>query len=285
MQTEIVSRATAAVTSLAGALDLRVDDAVVVRNSNKLTLRLLPCDVLARIALAGEEVAALEVDISRRLAAVKCPVAVLDPRVEPRVYQCDGFAVTFWAYYETATTDLDLPAEYSDALYRLHTGMRSMEILAPHFTERAAEAERLVTSREATPGLSEVDRHLLVSSLHSARQRIRARGRAEQLLHGEPHPGNVLRSQNGILFIDFETCCRGPIEFDLAHVPDEVSGTYPNVDQVLLGECRRLVLATVAAWRWDARDEFPNGLRHGRDVLTMLRKGAPWPALGDLAGE
>ena len=37
-------------------LDLRVDDAVVIHNSNKLALRLLPCDVFARVALVGQEV-------------------------------------------------------------------------------------------------------------------------------------------------------------------------------------------------------------------------------------
>lgn len=285
MDTEGVSRAIAAVTSLARALDLRVDTTVVIRNSNKLALRLLPCDVLARVAMTGDEVAALEVGLAQRLAAIKCPVAALDPRVEPRVYERDGFAVTLWTHYGVATAELDSPAEYADALHRLHMGMRSVEILAPHFTQRVAEAERLATSREATPGLTEIDRDLLVSTLHSARQVIDFRETAEQLLHGEPHPGNVLRSQKGVLFIDFETCCYGPVEFDVAHVPEQVSARYPDLDPTLLSECRRLVLAMVAAWRWDARDEFPNRLRHGRHMLTLLRAGPPWPALGDLAVE
>src|SRR4029077_12321497 len=45
-----VPRAVAAAMSIASALGLTVDDAVVLQNSNKLTVRLLPCDVLARIA-------------------------------------------------------------------------------------------------------------------------------------------------------------------------------------------------------------------------------------------
>ena len=48
MEAGLVSRAMAAATSLAGTLDLQVDDAVVIHNSNKLALRLLPCDVFAR---------------------------------------------------------------------------------------------------------------------------------------------------------------------------------------------------------------------------------------------
>ena len=270
-------------TSLAGALNLRVNDVAVIHNSNKLALRLLPCDVFARVALEGQEVAALEVELAQRLAAIASPVAALEPRVEPRVYEGDGFAVTLWIYYEEVTPEQVSPAEYADALHRLHAGMRSVEIATPHFMERAAQAERLVTNRDATPALADADRHLLLSTLHSARQQIHSRGAAEQLLHGEPHSGNVLSAHDGLLFIDFETSCRGPIEFDVAHVPDEVSAHYPDVDQVLLEDCRRLVLAMVAAWRWDVRDEFPNGHQHGRDILTLLREGPPWPALGALA--
>jgi Phosphotransferase enzyme family len=285
VEAEFVSRAMAAATALAGELHLQADDAVVIHNSNKLALRLLPCGVLARVARAGHEVAALEVELARRLAATASPVAALEPRVEPRVYERDGFAVTLWTYYEVVAPGLDLPGAYADVLQRLHTGMRNAEIATPHFLDRAAEAERLVTRPDQTPALAEADRHLLLSTLQSAGERIRSRGAAEQLLHGEPHPGNLLSTRDGLLFIDFETCCRGPIEFDVAHVPAEVTARYPDVDHVLLAECRRLVLAMVAAWRWDICDEFPDGHRHGQDILSLLRQGPPWPALGTLTGE
>jgi hypothetical protein len=285
VEAEFVSRAMAAATALAGELHLRVDDAVVIHNSNKLALRLLPCGVLVRAARVGQEVAALEVELALRLASTASPVAALEPRVEPRVYERDGFAVTLWTYYDVVAPDLDLPGAYAGVLQRLHSGMRSVEIATPHFLDRVAEAERLVTQRDETPALAEADRHLLLSTLQSARERIRSRGAAEQLLHGEPHLGNLLSTCDGLLFIDFETCCRGPIEFDVAHVPEEVSARYPDVDQVLLAECRRLVLAMVAAWRWDVRDEFPDGRQHARDILSLLRQGPPWPALGTLAAE
>ncbi len=285
MEAELVSSARTAATSLGRALDLRVDGVVVIRNSNKLALRLLPCDVFARVALAGQEVAALEVELAHRLAAMGSPVAALEARVEPRVYEDNGFAMTFWTYYEAVASDEVSPAKYADALHRLHTAMRSLEIATPDFMERVAQAERLVANRDETPALAEADRDLLLSTLQSASRKIHSRGATEQLLHGEPHPGNLLGTQDGPIFIDFETCCRGPIEFDVAHVPNEISARYPDVDQVLLQECRRLVLAMVAAWRWDARDEFPNGHQHGRDILSQLHEGPPWPALGPLAAQ
>ena len=285
MEAEIVSRAMAAATALAGELHLRVDDAVVIHNSNKLALHLMPCGVFARVAPVGQEVAALEVELALRLAATASPVVALEPQVEPRVYERDGFAVTYWTYHEVVLPDLDFPNRYADVLQRLHAGMRSVEIATPHFLDRVAEAERLVTHRDETPALAEADRYFLLSTLQSARERIHSRGAAEQLLHGEPHPGNLLSTRDGLLFIDLETCCRGPVEFDVAHVPEEVSARYPDIDQVLLAECRRLVLAMVAAWRWDIRDEFPDGPQHGRDILSLLRQGPPWPVLGALVAE
>ena len=284
MEAGFVARATAAASSLAEAANLRVDETVVIQNSNALALRLLPCDTFARTAVVGQEVAAFEVRVAEELAAVAAPAASLDPRVEPRVHERDGFAVTFWTYYRPVP-DLCSPARYADALYRLHAAMRGIEIGAPHFTERVAAAERLLTHRHETPALPDADRRLLVDTLRAAGQETRRHGSVEQLLHGEPHVGNILSTSAGVLFIDFETCCRGPVEFDLAHGPDELSDHYPGVDQALIQECRRLVLVMVAAWRWDIRDEFPNGRRHAEAILGLLRDGPPWPTLGALASE
>src|SRR5216683_7954480 len=131
--------------------------------------------------------------------------------------------------------------------------------------------------RTNTPIAGSPPEHTISRS--SLRRTIAHRGAAEQLLHGEPHPGNVLSTKDGPLFIDLETCCRGPVEFDLAHVPEEVIEHYPDADQGLLGECRVLVLAMVAAWRWDAGDQFPNGQRVARELVSTLRNGPPWPVL------
>jgi aminoglycoside phosphotransferase (APT) family kinase protein len=279
MQASELSRAVSAARSTASALDLTVDDAIVLQNSNKLALRLLPCDVLARVAPVAHQVAQFEVELAQRLAETESPVGVLEPRVEPRVYERDGFVVTLWTYYESVTPPEPSPADYANALARLHAGMRTLDVTTPHFTDRVAEAQQLVGSRDLTPALADADRELLSTTLRSLRRAISDRGAAEQLLHGEPHPGNVLNTNNGLVFIDLETCCRGPVEFDLAHVPEEVSGRYPGADEELLGECRNLVLAMVAAWRWDSGDQFPNGRQVGRVLLSAMREGPPWPTL------
>ena len=149
--------------------------------------------------------------------------------------------------------------------------MRKLDIPAPHFTDRVGQAQQLLASRDRTPALADADRELLGGTLRNLRGVICGRGAAEQLLHGEPHPGNVLATKNGLLFIDFETCCRGPVEFDLAHAPEEVSEHYPGVNQGLLRECRILALAMVTTWRWDRDDQLPNGRRLGTEWLSQIR--------------
>ncbi|MFF7471910.1 phosphotransferase [Streptomyces sp. NPDC008092] len=273
MQPSEARRAVAAAVSVAVSLGLTADDAVVLQDSNKLTVRLLPCDVLARVAPVAHQVARFEMELARRLAASGCPVAALEPRVEPGVHERDGFEVTLWTYYEPPAPPREVPAaDYARALERLHAGLREIDVPAPHFTDRVERARRLVADRDRTPALADADRELLGDTLRSLGRAVGERGGgAEQLLHGEPHPGNVLATENGLLFIDFETCCRGPVEFDLAHAPEEVGEHCPGADRELLRQCRILVLAMITAWRWDKDDQLPDGRRLGTEWLGRIR--------------
>jgi hypothetical protein len=256
----------------AAALHLRVDDAVVVHNSNRLAVRLLPCEVLARVAPVDAQAGAeFEVLLARRLTETDIPVAELEPRVESRVYLRDGFAVTLWTYYRAVPPGDFAPAEYAQALQRLHAGMRLVTAKVPHFTERVAEAQWLVGRAEMTPELLGPDRDLLSDTLQRFTEAVVDRSAGEQLLHGEPHPGNLVRTEKGLLFVDLETLCRGPVEFDVAHAPEEVGQAYPVADEDLLGECRVLTLAVATTWRWDRNDQLPNGRQLGMEWLGQIR--------------
>ena len=137
-------------------------------------------------------------------------MAALEPRVEPRVYEHDGFVVTLWTYYEAVTSREVSPADYADALERLHAGMRKVEVSDAALHGSSGRGSAACGERDLTPKLASADRELLINTLRSRRRAIGDRGAAEQLLHGEPHPGNVLNTKTGLLFIDLETCCRGP---------------------------------------------------------------------------
>jgi hypothetical protein len=178
MQPSEIQRALAAAMSTASALCLAVDDAIVLHDSNKLTVRLLPCDVVARVAPIAHQVARFEIELAQRLAESESPVAVPDPQAEPRVYESDGFVVTLWTYYKPAISGEVSPADYAIALERLHAGMRKLDLRTPHFTDRVEEAQHLVETTHLTPDLADADRKLLITTLRSRRQVIVDRGAA-----------------------------------------------------------------------------------------------------------
>jgi Phosphotransferase enzyme family len=268
---------------VAVACGLRVDDAVVLNDSNRLAVRLQPCDVLARVApRARRDGAEFEIDVARRLADSDTPLATLDPRVEPRLYEQNGFVVTLWTYYEPVPPHDIAPDEYASALERLHAGMRQADLTGgwlPSFLDRVDQAKRIVDDPTNNPDVAAAaDRELLSTTLTTMRRAIIDRGASEQLLHGEPHPGNVLRTRGGLLFADLETCCRGPIEFDLAHAtidpsgpPMEVAALYAGADRSLVRDCWILALAMVTAWRCEPGDDLPNGAAMARDWIRQLR--------------
>ena len=236
-------RAVDAAISTISSLDLTVDDSVVLSDSNRLVVRLTPCDIVARVTpMTHFASAEREVELVKRLTQTDSPVAALAARVEPRVFVRDGFKITMWTYFEPVQSRVLPPADYAQALERLHAGLRQIDV------------KSIVNRR--TP---------------------------EHLLHGEPHPWNVLNTKNGPLFIDFENTAEGPAEYDIAWVPKEVGERYPNADEDLAGDCRGVVLAIIATHRWSRDDQHPSGRQSGLAFLNALREGPPWPALDDVA--
>jgi aminoglycoside phosphotransferase (APT) family kinase protein len=271
MEPSEVQRAVEAARLTACALGLQADTGIVVQNANRVAVRLAPCDVLARVApLAHQVGAAFEVAVGRQLAQAGCPVEQPEPRVEPIVYVRDGFAITFWTYYESVPSQDITPAAYAQALAQYHRCTRHLTLAVPHFTDRIAEAQRLVDDRVQTPELDDAGRTLLGNTLRAMRRAITDRKAPEQLLHGEPHPGNLLNTQQGLLLIDLETSCRGPVEFDIAHAPEAVGEHYPAIHHGLLRECEILTLAMVTCWRWDRNDQFPNGRYWGVEGIKWI---------------
>ncbi|MFC8368465.1 MULTISPECIES: phosphotransferase [unclassified Streptomyces] len=274
MEPSELHRAVEAARATASELGLQVDEVVVIHNSDRVALRLAPCDVLARVAPSGHLAdSEFEVEVARRLADVDAPVAELDPRVDPRVHVRDAFAISLWTYYEPVGSEI-APADYAAAFIRHHAALRRTDLDAPHFTDRVAAALREVNHRERSPELPDPDREFLSNTLTGLSAAIGVGKADDQLLHGEPHPGNLLNTERGPLFVDLATCCRGPIEFDLAHAPEEVGKHYAGADHELIHRCRALNWAMFSAWRWRRDDQMPDrdhwraeGLAHVRAAL------------------
>lgn len=250
-------RAVAAARSVARGLGLEVTDTVVIYNSDRIAVRLIPCDALARVALqAWEDDFRFEAELAGRLAEVGSPVGALEPLAGSRVYLQDSFVLTLWRYYEPVGAIA--PADYADALVRLHSGLRQIDLAAPHISERIAAWMAEIENPEQNPDLPQANREVLGSTFNRIRSAIAQWAAAEQLLHGEPHPGNLLSTSSGPRFIDFHTCQRGPVEYDIAFLPEEAAERYPGANQAMVQQFRALMWAGFTTMRWRVWDQFPD---------------------------
>ena len=188
-------RARDAAMEVASELDLAVADARALHNSNKLALCVPPRTSWPGWLSPGSRSFRQTRDRPSACRG-RSSRGEFEPRVEPRVYQRHGFAVTLWTYYEQTRQQV-LPADYAKALERLHAGMAKIDVTVPHFLDRVAEAQQLAESRDRTPELGDSDRKLLSRTLRSQRRAISQRLSAEQLVHGEPHAGNLLSTRAG----------------------------------------------------------------------------------------
>ena len=84
MQTSHVRSAVHAAMSSAAALGLGADDAVILQNSNRLTVRLMPCDVVSRIAPTAYQAAA-EFEVGQ-VSTPGAPPAPPPPSISPRAH-------------------------------------------------------------------------------------------------------------------------------------------------------------------------------------------------------
>ena len=147
--------------------------------------------------------------------------------------------------------------------------------------DRVADGQKWVARRDATPDLADEDRETLANTLATLRKSVVERGAPEQLLHGEPHPWNVLDTKEGPRSWTSKNCVRGPVEWDLGWVPAAVTECYSGADPDLVLDCRGLVLAVVAADCWRPEDERP-GRESAGTLLNAVREGPPWTALDDV---
>ena len=92
------------------------------------------------------------------------------------------------------------------------------------------------------------------------------------VLHGSPHRLNILVMGGEVVFVDFETVEVGPVEWDLAHLEEEVAVHYPaDLDQNLLRTCRIAISAATSTWCWESIDRGADMQSHAEHHLEIVR--------------
>jgi hypothetical protein len=146
----------------------------------------------------------------------------------------------------------------------------ALEAVAPPLPPLAATLERAEALEP--PLLPEDDCTFLAAALRQLRRRLDAFGFPDRALHGGPHGANLLRTRDGLRWIDLDSACRGPIEWDAAYLPPEAAALFPEVDPDALDVARLLVSACVATWCWGQLGRAPEVDEAAHLHLRRLRE-------------
>jgi hypothetical protein len=202
--------AVAAAVAVAREHGLRVDDPVVIREAWHVLVHLRPLPIVARVSspLSFPEApkpddVVRELDVAAHAARASAAVVPPADEVPPVPHHHGGHVVTFWRYI--AAHDRPDAAGAGRALRAVHDALADYDGVLP----RAGHPEDTEEMLASVPPSRETE--LLLEILA---QRPHVDGQA---LHGDAHLGNCLGTPRGPLWHDFETACRGPREYDLAH--------------------------------------------------------------------
>jgi len=268
-------RAIRATRTVAARFGVAAEVPLVLHDSNNTVIHLAPAPVVAKVRTSPEE-ASLgdELRVARHLLARGGSVVPPAALVPPGPYVEDGLEMTFWEYCPHQGGEPD-PDEMGRSLRLLHDALDGYPEPLPPWN-RFDGVDRVVANSAALRSLPPEDRVFLRDMYRQLLERIARFDPPVRPLHGEPHSGNLLRSETGLRWIDFESACIGPREWDLTVLPDEVVARYfGEVDWDLLAVLRQMRSLCVAVWCRLDPDRSPV-LREAGEYHLGLLKGAGW---------
>jgi len=188
----------------------------------------------------------------------------------PGRHRWQDLTLTLWHYAEAVPNAAIAPAEVAAAIKIVHDALSDFDGTLPCFTLELDDARDLLQPGRS-PTLAPADRWFLLSVVSEIRTALTARGTVCRPLHGSPHQANWLQVADGLLLLDFETACYGPVEWDLAALDDDALSFFPNADGELILIMRRMRSVCVAAKCWVAPERAPELREAAHFHLKLLR--------------
>jgi phosphotransferase family enzyme len=201
--------AVAAAVAVAGALGVRCDQPVVLRDAWHVLVYLRPSPIVARVSSAipypegpSPDDVVRELEVARHAARAGAPVIPPADDVDAGPHRCAGHIVTLWRYIEPRG-EVD-PSSAGRGLRLTHDALADFGGELPA-AGHPGDVDAMLASVQDSPDVEFL-------------RQVAARNAVVdgQALHGDAHLENCIASVEGPLWHDFETSCRGPREYDLA---------------------------------------------------------------------
>ena len=265
--------------SLGEELGLRCDQPRIIKDSNNTIVHLAPAPVVAKVGTTmlrpnATSLLARELRVGQFLAARRAPIAPPTSNPPPGPYMRSGSVTTLWAFKKHASGRDVSDRHLAHALRALHAAFEGYPEPLPHFLEDVSRAKDALSEVSRTPQLSDSDRRFLIDVGNRITEELENESIPSYPLHGDPHlDGNVLLSDEGPLFVDFEAACIGPYEWDLTALERARSG-YPEVRGDLLSVLSKMRSLCVATWCWMQYGRSPEVTEAAHVHLRFLRENA-----------
>ena len=244
------------VATLARELGLGDVKPAILKAAHHTTLSIHPLTIVARVQSSGptgaaRRTAVRELAVSRHLAKRGAPViAPLEGRLAgPHVV--GSAVITLWPFveHEPASYEADAPLA-AQTLLAVHDALDGYIGELPPYTRALDRCWRVLDDVAASPALSLADRDFLRAQYDQTRRDVEMLSGRPVPLHGDAHLGNLLLSNRGPMWTDFEDACLGPPELDIAGLPSNVWARFHDADRHLVGRCGDLRSVCVAVWCW-----------------------------------
>jgi hypothetical protein len=258
---------------VARACGLAADRARILSDANHTLVHLAPAGVVAKVGTSAFRDVALE-SLERELAVAAFLAAkdapVIAPATAPVAHRWGDVTVTLWQYAEPVPGEPLDPANAAVGLRAVHDALAAFPVELPWFALELDDALRLLEP-DRSPTLAAGDRAFLRGVAGELRATLRTWQGPARPLHGSPHEGNWLRTAGGWRLLDFETACRGPLEWDLTTLDADAVERFSDVDRDLLYVLRRMRSACVAAKCWVDPSRAPEVREAAHVHLRLLR--------------
>ena len=263
-----------AAVAVAKELGLGVLRPRVLKDSNNTIVHLGPAPLVAKVGTSHFRDARLEslqreLAVAEHLAERGAPVIAPARDVASGPHRWQALTVSLWQYAEPAAVGEVDQGEVAAALQAVHAALVDFPGSLPPFGLALEDARRLLLP-ERSPALAAADRSLLCTVLDEVQVALPVLMDVRPL-HGSPHSGNWLQTADRLLLLDFETACRGPLEWDVAALGDEAAALFPNIDAELVALLRRMRSACVAAKCWTEPNRAPEVFEAAHIHLKLLR--------------
>lgn len=267
MRTERQARALLAARAIAARHGLRSAGPRLLSDCNNTIVCLDPWSVVAKVADTSHRPAAAarlrrELDVALYLARAGAPVGEPSLELPVRAHRHGSLVVTFWRYHTHDPGASIDPDAASRALHEVHRALESYPGRLPSFP-LLPDPRRLCGD--------DAERESLLAEYAWLAAALEGRAWRRRPLHGDPHGGNFLSTRTGCLWIDFESACLGPQEWDLSALPGGDLGSRPDVDCELLAVLRRVRTLRTVAWCRTRAGSWPEVERAAAAHIALVR--------------